>query len=639
MSDAVSTMYGRADLSQDVANVIEEMGTIDFAQALGEFYPCRNMTPREYAKTHLTKRKVKFTYVGVDDGIPSECPRGWDLLVVCGVVFSRRENEDLRVRLEAAQTNERVLLGIPLQVFPVVQQLRELCALRELAKREVYDEGTSSRTGLETRRKFVLKQLRERAHKALMPGSFRWLCQGKVVEEAPVGTRNWFLSEFLQSIYHKSPDVSWGYNKSEYLEALDELLDLAQPLQISKMGDHGAVKVLRHFMIDNGFLQLKEDYGSYSVYEVVDYLENSQWAEIWNLYMQRLIGDGRNVKHTELGLFSRELSSAPWGICRPVQALLLAALLRRAYPDFGMENDGEPVVLSGHALMRAFAQPKGWTVYYRPAATHEVVFLHRLGELCATNRPGSGSAFVNMWDDALRRMTSWYQQLSGVAKLDLESLSQETQSFVKLLTDTEQRANPRELLGEALPALCGEEGIPLEDDQDRILGWLRERCLELEEHVKSFQNRLSAELGRVLGCEPTADANVNWLDEQHRLWLGKMHEHVKAHSFSPHAQALLHLQETGNDAAQRWFEILPQHLDLPALDLWTRDYTHLYKARLLKAKVELELWSVSQLKGKNDDTEARKLALAHWFAGEFKGMQLSEAERESVMLDLLERVM
>ncbi len=639
MSDAVSTMYGRADLSQDVANVIEEMGTIDFAQALGEFYPCRNMTPREYAKTHLTKRRVKFAYVGINDGIPSECPRGWDLLVVCGVVFSRRENEDLRIRLEGAKTNERVLVGIPLQIIPVVQQLRELCALRELAKRDVYDEGTPSRTGLETRRKFVLKQLRERAHKALMPGSFRWLCKGKVVEEAPVGTRNWFLSEFLQSIYHKSPEVSWGYNKSEYLEALDEMLDLAQPLQISKMGDHGAVKVLRRFMVGNGFLKLKEDFGSYSVYEVADYLEDSQWAEVWSLYMQRLIGDGRNVKHTELGQFTRELSAAPWGISRPVQALLLAALLRCAYPDFGMENDGEPVVLSGHALMRAFAQPKGWMVYYRPAATHEVVFLHRLGEVCATNRSASGSAFVNVWDDALRGMTHWYQQLSGVAKLDLDGLSQETKSFVKLLTDTEQRANPRELLGEALPALCGEEGIPLEEDQGRMLDWIRERCQELEAHVKSFQNRLAAELGRVLGFDPMTDVDVSWLDEQHRLWLGKMYERANAQSFSPHAQALLHLQEVGENAAQRWFEILPQHLDLPVLDLWTRDYTNLYKARLLKAKVELEMWGVAQFKGKTDDAEADKLALARWLAGEFKGLQLSEAERESVLLDLLERVM
>lgn len=639
MSDAVSTSYGRTDLTQDVANTIEELGEISFPNALREFFPSRNMTPREYAKNHLLKRRVKFVYVGVDEEVPTACPRGWDLLVVCGVAFARRDSEDLQEQWESMVTGPGVLLGIPLASMNVVAQLRELMALRVLSSQDRYDPNSQQGTNLMLRQKFVQKQLRERARKALAPSAFRWKYQGEIVEEAPVGTRNLFISGFLQSIYHMSPRVSLAGSRRCCVDALDELLDLAHPLQISNVTKQGAVKILRRFMVDTGIFTCADNQGGYSRYEVAEYVSNAEWGPIWNRLIGRLIGDGSGVKCTDLKDYVTECLNAPLGLCIQAQAFLLAAVMRRAYPDLSLELDGEPRALSGTALLRALANPKGWQIAYRPATENEMQFLKQVRELFATGNQVASGMFVNIWDRTLRSITAWYLGLSGIAKIDKESMSVATQGFVALITDSDKRQHPNALLGEQLPELYGTDGIPWGEEQQSLLAWFAERKRELEARVDGFRGQLCAELGQVLGGTPLAGgADVQWLDDQYRAWLGKLHAGSLVCPVGQGATELRLLREADASVAEKWFVVLPKKLGLPAVEAWTRDMTSLYKARLTKACIELETWSVhNNLPWKGED-EGGDLQVARWMTGVFDGLQLTPEQRESVLLDVLEEM-
>ncbi|MBQ7568647.1 hypothetical protein IJT17_07585, partial [bacterium] len=621
----------------DVANTIEELGSIDLVQAFRDFYPCRSLTPREYANNHLLKRKVKFVYAGLGEEIPTQCPRGWDLLVVCGVAFTRRDTEDLVEQMEKICSNKRVLLGVPLSSLNVIQQLRELCALRVLEKMERYDKQSASGAGLQSRKAFVRRQLVERARKALAPSAFRWMCEGKVVEEAPAGSRGFFVSGFLQTVYSASPRITLGCSKRDCIEALDELLDLAHPLQISNVSKRGAVKVLRRFMIETGIFVHAEDQGGYSRYEVAEYLQNSDWSPIWRHFIEKLTGDGSGVRYTDLDAFSRELMDAPWGISRPVQGLLLAAMLRRAYPDLNFEYEGEPMTLSGQALLRALGSPKGWKLCYRPASAHEMNFLAKVRGLFAVDQSIADGVFVNIWDRSLRAITSWYQKLSGVAKLKRETMSIDTQQFVELITDVKKRENPSDLLGMYLPQLCGESGIPLEEDQDIMLDWLEECKLELESREATFQRSLCTELGKILGAElPYEGASAQWLDEQYRNWLSRLPAGWEAGANSEMASTFCSILNLDIAADERWFVVIPQRLGLSAINVWTRDMTPMYRARVAKICVELQTCVLRRAMPWPKDEAELKKALTAWLTGTFAGMGLDSEQRESVLLDMME---
>ena len=636
MSDTVSTMYGRADLSQDVANIIEELGMNNYVQALREFFPCRDMHPREYAKHNLVKRKVKFVYVGVNEPVPTVCPDGYDLLVVNGVVFSRRETEDIVEHLEKAQTGDRVLVGVPLHTMTTIQQLRELNALRELAKQERYEEGTPSFSSLVTRRSFVHKQLVDRARRALAPSSFRWIYKGEVVEDQPAGTRNMFISGFLRTIYSSAPRITLGSSKSEAIAALDEMLDLTEPLQISTLRHKGAAKVLRRIMVESTLLKPDVDNGSYVSYKLADYVTDTTWARIWKCCTEIVVGDGRNMRTVELSELVNALSAAPWGLSIPVQALLLAVIMRRTYPDINVCLDGEPMTLSGRALMRAFSSPRGWTINYKPASQHEIAFLDKVAEIFSIGNTSIAVGFANIWEATLRGLLAWLQSVPGIAKLHRETMSEDTRKFMELVTNREKGVNPNEFFSEYLPSLCGENGIPLEGEQEAMLEWLKQRRHELVGRSQTFRNDLCRQLAEVLGAEGDENANAQWLDGVYCDWLNRLHAGTEGYKGSKTAAVLRGAEFEGDDPEDRWFEIIPQKLGLPALNAWNRDLSALYKARLAKARVELETWNLREVMPWPGDTAEGRQVLARWLVGMFEGLHLSKPECESVLLDMIE---
>ncbi len=639
MSDTVSTNFGRADLSQDVANGIEEMGNVDYVQAFRDFFPCRNLTPREYANNHLLKLRVKFVYIGSGEELPAKCPEGWDLLVVSGVAFTRRDCQEVTRMMEEAQTDDRILLGLPLAPINAVQQLRELLALRTLSKQERYRKGTSSGEGLWTRYIFVRKQLIDRARKALAPSGFCWMYKGCDVEKEPAGSRNAFISSFLQTVYHASPQVKLGCSTSQCVKILDELLDLNHPLQISNVGRQGGAKILRRFLVDTGIFVRTEDCGGYSRYEASEYMQNTDWTPIWRCCMDYLLGDGGHAKSVSLEDFSRLLIGIPWGISKPVQALLLAAMLRRFPENLSFEYDGEAVELSGQKLLDALASPKKWNVCYMPAAPDELDYLAEVSETFANDCGVPEGMFVSVWERAARAVIVWYQKLPGIAKLHPEKLSADARRFVALINDADKRENSHIFLSRFLPECCGCAGIADKEEQTAVIDWLRVCKEEIEQGAAEFKNALCAVLGGILGAEPAGEQpSAQWLDQQYRFWLQRLHFGRDLSGLSSYANLLRMSFDVEMSAEERWFVLIPRKMELPALDAWSRDMTLLYKTRLTKCCVELQTWNVRRLLPWPDGEDERKAKVFACLAGAFDGLQLSGEQREAVLLDMFERI-
>ena len=641
MSDSVSAnSYGRAALGQDVAKTIEELGDIDVAKQFRELFPCRSLTPREYAENHLLKHKVKYVFVGLGEEIPAKCPQGYDLLIASGVAFTYRELEELVRKMSAARTGERVLLGLPLAPINVVKHLRELSALQRLSEQERYAEGTPSGDLLAAQEQYVRQQFRDQVRKALAPSSFRWICQGGAVEGLPAGSRDGFASAFLQMLYNASPAVRLGASNRHFLEALDELLDFEHPVQISNLSRKGAFKVLRRFMVNSGIFVRTEDCGSYSRYDVNELMPSSDWASAWRCLTENLLGDGSRDKSADLGAFGSMLLKAPWGLPRVIQALLLAAMLRREHSRLSMEFGGEPRTMTGSALLDALANPKGWKICYRPALPHEMAYLAKIREIFAGEQPAAEGAYINIWDRTLRAVSVWYQGLSGIAKLHKETMSPETLKFVELITDVSRRDKPEELLGRYLPELGGETGVPQEEGQEALLNWIAARKRELENRVAEFKNNLCLALGSVLGREAAPEeVSVQWFDAQFKQWLERLHYGTDKCALSPLSSVLRMIYDIKVTPEERWFVVVPQQMEIPALGNWNRDMTALYKSRFAKCCVELQTWSVYQIAPWAATREDRAVKVAEWMAGAFAGMNIKKDQREAVLLDMIEQIM
>ena len=140
MGDSMLSSMGfnRSNLNQDVARVVAEQGKLNYPQVLETCYPARPLTPLRFKESHLKARRVKCVFVGPNDKVPVRCPRGYDLLAVMGLGFTRRETEDIIELLEKAKVGSSVILGIPEQPLPGSAQLKELQALNVLAAQEPY---------------------------------------------------------------------------------------------------------------------------------------------------------------------------------------------------------------------------------------------------------------------------------------------------------------------------------------------------------------------------------------------------------------------------------------------------------------------------------------------------------------------
>lgn len=638
MSDAQprSPGHGRFNLNQDITRALDELGKVDYSQVLRTHFPPRNLTPREYARIHAVERRVKSVFLGPTDAVPTQCPRGWDLLAVVGVGLTRRETEDVVARLEEAKTGERVLVGVPLQALPGSAQFKELAALDHLAGQDPYHEEGPAKEALSVRRESLRKSLLDRLRKAMAPSAFRWLHQGQVMEEAPAGTRNAFFSGVLQTLYPDTPRVHVGGNRREQREALDELLELSNPLQLPSTSRRGSARILRR-LADRGILDVESDSGSYIRYTVHgDLSEERTIGRTWNRLLDRLVGAGDRNRKASLKELTDWLAARPMGLRGPLVAMLLGAALRRHYPDLELVQDGEAIPPSGVALRRALAAPKDWSFHYHPTTEDEESFLSallvRFGGGAEDRRPGG----PNLWERTRGAMLAWRDRLPGVARSARTWPSPQAQSLMELLEDPERTANARDMIGQHLPDLFGADGVPFAEDQAELLQQIDAPRKAMEDFLAHRQQELLSEICLVLGNECPLDGLEACLDEQSRRWIEGLHPGTAGRSFSAWAEGLRHVISSDAPFEERWFVTLPQRLDLPAVRDWSPDQGRTFLARLSRARLELELWRLRELFPLPADPAQRTEEVRRWIREAMDGANLSVEQRESLLVDLLD---
>jgi hypothetical protein len=89
----------------------------------------------------------------------------------------------------------------------------------------------------------------------------------------------------------------------------------------------------------------------------------------------------------------------------------------------------------------------------------------------------------------------------------------------------------------------------------------------------------------------------------------------------------------------RWFESLPRRLGLPAVHDWDPDQGAVFLARLARARLELELWRLRELFPLPQDPVQRSQEVRRWLREAMDGSGLDQAQRRSLMLDLLESLL
>lgn len=641
MSDSVvtGTGFNRSDLTQDISRALENQGKLEYVQVVKTYYPARSLTPREYAHSHLTKGKVKCVYVGPADEVPKECPKDCDLLAVIGLSFTRRESEDVAELLNNAETSSRVLIGVPLQVMPGSAQLKELAVLGELAESSPYNEPGPARDVLISRRDTLRRQMLERLKKFFAPSAFKWIYEGEVLEEAPAGSRNVFFSGVLQHINSLSPRMRAAGSRRERREAIDEMLELSAPLQLPMLSKRGSSAVLRRMLADHGILETVKDSGGYITCQVRGLIpDGDQLASVWNMLLKKLVGDGRQTVRTNLFDLVRELRDKPYGLSLDMIGLLIASAIRRFNPDFDLEKDDEFMVPSGVALRGALNAPKGWYVRFHPASDHECAFLRAVETMFASE---PGTDLVNIWENAKKAVLGWYEALPVAARSPFRYPGDKSKSLALLIRDKEKTASARDMFAVWVPKLCGENGIPLENEQESMLSWLRDAKNELDGYLKFRENLLLAEMGRVFGgSNPPDEDREDWFSGVYKRWFDRLYPGTRERRSSRWASALIKAAVKPADSAAsfeaKWFVELPDGLELPPITEWASDHGSAFLARILNACLELELWHIKDLFPVPEHPERRKEVARAWLEDALDGMKLSTEQRESVILDLME---
>jgi hypothetical protein len=640
MSDAVSrpSGSGRFNLNQDITRALDQLGKVEYSEVLRAHFPARNLTPGEYARLHPLKRRVKCVYVGPQDPVPTECPRGWDLLVLVGIGFTRRETEDVASSLESAATGERVVAGIPLQALPGSAQFKELAVLDHLADTETYRPEGTAREALMVRRASLRRSLLERLRKALAPAAFRWMHEGRILEEAPAGSRNAFFSGVLESLYPDTPRVPLAGSRRERQQALDELLDLSTPLQLPVASRSGGARVLRLLLADQGLLEVESDRGASVLYKVGGPLPAGRCvASAWNKVLEALVGFGDRNQTTPLVDLLADLARRPLGLRGELTPFLLGAALRRHYPDLELVEEGEPVPPSGVALRRALARPRTWHLRFHPTSEDEAVFLRalleRFGAAEQTPTPGG----VNLWDLSRQTLMAWRERLPPLARGHRAWSDPDCHALMALLEDPDRTRSARDLLGTHLPVLFGEDGIPLTDRQQGLLARIDAARTGIEAFPERRQEELLRQMGRALGAEEAPDQGLEaWFESLLGNWRTSLHPGTDSRPFSEWASGLLEVAGASEPFAVRWFESLPRKLGLPAVRDWDPDQGAVFLARLARARLELELWRLRELFPLPQDPGQRSQEVRRWIREAMDGSGLDQAQRRSLMLDLLE---
>ncbi len=644
MGDSILSSMGfnRSNLNQDIARVVAEQGKLNYRQVLDSCYPARPLTPLRYKESHLKARRVKCIFVGPNDKIPGRCPRGFDLLAVMGLGFTRRETEDVSQLLEEAKVGSSVILGVPEQPLPGSAQLKELQALNILASQESYILPGNAQNLLQSRRQLVRRQLVEKLRPQLTPNNFRWVYKGAPYEGAKSERRDIFFTDVLEYIYKKAPHLKASGSMRDRCEAVDILLNIKEPLQFIVLDKSGGYKVIRDFLLKGGVLSATEDCGSYASYKVNGFIEEkAPLASIWNRLLYMLIGQGREECNCGLSELYAKFSKRPYGIDVSFLNILLAAALRRYYPSLSIKVDQEELPLDSTALRQAWGKAAYCRVIYTPQAPYQSA--QALYHIIDTFGYVDSCHIRDLWEIAADSLRAWHDNLSPLVRT-LEVKEGEPAYVLHNLFSSSDRISARELISQGLIEAAGFSGLPEGEELERFSQWLDEARLAFTRYQDKFRRRLAGRIAEQFGGQAEAlperaEEYVPILNQLFRRWFSRLYPNSGSQKLSQWASALTEMYALEPEAdAQYWFELLPWQFDLPSLSKWDKDNSQTFSSRLVRACLELELWSIEGLLPLPEDKEEAEQKLSHWLRSSFNGFGLNQEERGSVLLDLLEEL-
>lgn len=642
MSDSLSMGFSRSNLNQDITRIVAEQGKLNYPQVLNTCYPARSLTPGLYKRTHTGPKKVQFVYVGPQDKVPVQCPKGFDLLVVMGLGFTRRETEDVAELLEKTEVSSNVVLGVPLQPLQGAPQLKELAAINYLSGQEPYSAAGNAQELLKNRRKMVSTQLLERLKPLLTPDNFKWLYRGRAWEgEVPSG-RDAFVSGILNRMFAHSLDTAAVGSRRERAEAVDILFNIEMPLRFSIFDRQGGYRVIAEFLAKLGIIKAdREDSG---IFKAVKNLAPSLPAyHVWNGLLKEIVGSGLEERSIKLADLYRKFAKVPYGVETSHLDVLIAAAIRLLHPAVSIVKGGETLPLSYASLCRAKAFNTVSVLKFTPQAPYAASdSLREIHEVFGA--PEACEGVRDIWEYTRDSVYGWYEKLiplTAAFEPEEGTPSRVIMEFIRRGREKEAREAVCADLIERAGFVCLPEG----EDEKAFAAWLQEAKKGFTDYEddcrRLLAERIAIQFGGSIEGHEKEEEYVPVLNSLFRRWFECLYPQSAVQRLTPESHALVEMYAMHPDAdADYWFEIFPQQLGLPALSKWHGDNSVAFAARLARACQDLELWHIERLFPKLKDAadkEKYREILSNWVRSVMNGAKLTPEERTSVLLDLMER--
>lgn len=526
------------------------------------------------------KRRVKSHYVGLEDPLPLNVPDGVDLLLLMGR-GSSAELPALRERLQAYPGEGPVVVGLP-----------------------------------------------------LAGGGFQWLYRGLTLRLSEENRRQ-LLAALWPELYPDTPRP-WKADRATRRRALDFLLDFGAPVwlpQAPAADARSPVYLLHQAFVEPGLLHPQKLSGNCAHYEWRQGPANRPEGRLFGELLQRLY----HSPPVLLGEHLAWLGEPPRGLRGIPARLYLAAALRCHSEDVRLTVEGgEPVPLSRESLEAAWRRPYAWRVDYRPAEPHEYAFTASVHRLFGGPEPDRA---LDVWEAARFAMFAWWDRLPGWTRHHADAHSPNALALVRLCEA--QRGTPaRALLSRDLPQAFRAAGIPRAEDQSYLLDRLESARLELEGHLQGQFDRMATRLYALFNGRPAdPGSSRQWLDTGCREWLaGVPPRSASEQELSPWTLGLRQAITGTQTVERRWFEELPARLELPPLAHWDSDLTTVFLARVARARLELELWTVLRTLPLEPQVEARQAQMGEWVRQTLQSVGLAAPRAEKILFDLLEQL-
>jgi len=524
------------------------------------------------------KRTVQTLQVGLQDALPLEVPAGVDLLLLLGR-GTPAELPALRERLQAYPGEGPVVVGLP-----------------------------------------------------LAGGGHQWLYRGLTLR-LPEENRRQFLAALWPELYADAPRP-WKADRATRRAALDYLLDFDAPVWLPEAPAAEArslVYLLHQAFVEPGLLQPVKRSGNSALYEWRQGTAHRPEGRLFAELLQRLF----HSPATTLGEHLAWLGEPPRGLRGVPAWLYLTAALRCHSGDVRLAGQhGEPVPLTREALLQALRRPTAWNLEYRPAEPHEYAFTASLHRLFGGPEPDRA---LDPWEAARYAMFGWWDRLPDWTRRHAEGHSPNALALVQLC-ETQRSTPARPLLSRELPQAFRSAGIPRTEDQSFLLDRLESARLELEGHLQGQFDRMATRLYTLFTGTPGDPAiSRQWLERGCRDWLaGVPPRSAQSHELSPWTLGLRQAITSEEAVERRWFEELPGRLELPPIAQWSTDLTTVFLARVARARLELELWTVLRTLPLEPQVEARQAQMGEWIRQTLQSVGLPAARAEKILFDLLE---